>query len=172
MNTRTIQTKIWDDSFFFNLSSEEKLFFIYLFTNMKVTKVGIYELPERFIIFQLGLSKEKIAKYKKKFESDRKYFFFKDWVFINNFHIHNSFNSLPNIVSSFNREFDEIPKEIKDYFFVTLNLKYKKPLREKKAEAVNDTVMDTDTDNSLPPRLPPRLGKQMTEDVDPNDIPF
>lgn len=82
MKTRIIHTKIWDDSFFINLSKPARYLFFYLITNHRINLCGIYELPERKILFETSFSKEEFNKFRKELEP--KIFFYKDWVYVVN----------------------------------------------------------------------------------------
>ena len=53
---RQIHVKIWKDTWFSELSSPHKLFFVYLFSNEMASISGIYELPKRIMSFESGLS--------------------------------------------------------------------------------------------------------------------
>ena len=100
MKYRQINTNFWDDGYILELTDKEKLFFLYIFTNPKVNMVGIYELPDRIIISTLGATLGKVSGLKKKFERDKKFSFYKGWVFIHNFSVHNHYSSAPNVVKT------------------------------------------------------------------------
>lgn len=55
-NYRQINTRVWSDSWFCELETDEKLAFIYLFSNESTSISGMYELPIRKIAFDVGLS--------------------------------------------------------------------------------------------------------------------
>lgn len=59
-NFRQVHTKIWKDAWFMELSSTNKLFFVYLFTNELASISGIYELPQRVMSFESGLTNKEI----------------------------------------------------------------------------------------------------------------
>ena len=69
---RSINTKIWDDVWFESLTSEEKLVWLYLLTNKNTNMLGVYELSEKKIAFEIGLPLENIRKAFKSFESQKK----------------------------------------------------------------------------------------------------
>ena len=78
-NYRQIHTKIWRDNWFLDLEPDEKLLFIYLFSNDNSNLAGIYELNERIIQLETGLDKTRIHEILKKFELNDKVYF-KDGV--------------------------------------------------------------------------------------------
>ena len=52
---RQIHTRIWKDSWFLALNPDQKLLFIYLFSNERASVAGVYELPLQVICFETGL---------------------------------------------------------------------------------------------------------------------
>jgi hypothetical protein len=60
MTERSIDTAIWSDSWFQELTPPQKLLFIYLWTNPRCSSAGIYEVSVRSISFDIGLPQEVI----------------------------------------------------------------------------------------------------------------
>jgi hypothetical protein len=58
---RQIHTRIWDDPWFQDLLPEEKLLFIYLFSNERAALCGLYELSLKTMAFETGLRKDAIT---------------------------------------------------------------------------------------------------------------
>lgn len=183
MKYRHINTEFWSDEYIFELNDKELKTFIYLFTNEKANMVGIYKLSEPVTLFTLHLEKTEYEKIKNKFETDRKYFFYKGWVYVVNNHKHVFYSSAPNIIKAFCAEFNRIPKEVKNYFLNLKKLEFQTPISKKKEkitineemEMVMEREMEMEMESRLPPTLPPTLGKytdvELNEDVDPNIIP-
>ena len=71
-NYRQIHTQIWRDNWFLDLEPDEKLLFIYLFSNDNSNLAGLYELHEKIIALETGLAKERIHEIIAKFEADKK----------------------------------------------------------------------------------------------------
>src|SRR4051794_26307238 len=115
MRYRQINTNFWDDGYVLNLNQKEKLSFLYFFTNPKVNICGIYELPDKSIRYTLDLTVEELEDIKRKFQNDKKYSFYKGWIYINNFTDHNTFSTADNILNTFKKEFDGVPLAIKQY---------------------------------------------------------
>lgn len=163
-------TRLWEDSYISTLSYKEKLFFIYLISNSRVNKVGIYELPDKYIKADLDLSDGEIVEMKKKFEADNKFHFYKGWVYIVNFAKHNKFSTAENIIKDFKREFDNIPKEVKDYFILKKGLGYIIPIENtdkvRLSLDVSVMVIVIVIVNRVGGILPPTLQKEEKVDVD------
>lgn len=171
MKYRQIATSIWEDDYILNLSDREFRAFIYFFSNHKVNMVGIYELPDVIIRYTLGATLDEISEIKKKFERDRKYFFYNGWVYINNFHKHNSFSSAPSVMNTYLKEFNSIPQDVLKHFLVNLELKYIPTIVKKdkvsKLNTVMVMVMVMDKEGYPYPRIE---AKSINEDVNPDDV--
>jgi len=89
-NYRQIHTKIWRDNWFLELDTDEKLLFIYLFSNDNSNLAGIYELNERIIQLETGLDKTRIREILNKFELANKVHFRDGIVWIVNMHKYHS----------------------------------------------------------------------------------
>ena len=167
MKYRQINTNFWEDGYILDLTNEEKIFFIYIFTNDKVNMTGIYELPDRVISSTLGATLGVVAELKKKFTKDNKFSFYKGWVFIHNFSVHNHYSSAPNVVKTFVKDFNSIPEDVRGYFFTTLKLSYILPIEDMDIVMVMDKVMD-----KYPTPYPRIEAKGGEERVNPDDIPI
>lgn len=74
-NYRQIHTQIWRDNWFLDLEPDEKLLFIYLFSNDNSNLAGLYELHDRIIMLETGLDSSRIKEIVTKFESAGKVFY-------------------------------------------------------------------------------------------------
>jgi hypothetical protein len=156
MKYRQMETKFWEDEYILELTNKEREFFLYLFTNHKVTMCGIYELSDKTILYTLGGSLGELAELKKKLQSDGKYAFYKGWVYIMNFNKYNSFSPAENIEKAFVKDFNAIPAEIINHFFNDLNLQYAIP-----ENYITDIVMDKDKDKGVGGRVGGRVGMRL-----------
>jgi len=75
---RQIYTEFWSDSFIFELTSEEKFFYLYLLSNTKSTQSGIYEISEKFIAIETGYSIDKVEELIERFCDYEKILYNKD----------------------------------------------------------------------------------------------
>ena len=132
MKTRIIYTRFWHDNYISELDLKEKLVFIYLITNEKVNICGIYELPDKYIRFDLDLKQTELDKIKQKFTEDNKFLFIDGWVKITNYDIYNKFTGEKNETAK-EKELALIPERIIEYQYSidrvspktdTLNNKY------------------------------------------------
>lgn len=74
-NYRQIHTQIWRDNWFLDLEPDEKLLFIYLFSNDSTNLAGIYEIHERVIQLETGLDKKRIEEILNRFEREGKVYY-------------------------------------------------------------------------------------------------
>lgn len=78
-------TAFWEDAWISELDATEKYFYIYLFTNPRSNIIGFFQLPERRICFDTGLSPEIVKTLLKKFQDDyKKIHYDHEWVFVKN----------------------------------------------------------------------------------------
>lgn len=71
-NYRQIHTQIWRDNWFLELKPDEKLLFIYLFSNDNSNLAGIYEIHESIIALETGLRPARIREILVKLEASNK----------------------------------------------------------------------------------------------------
>lgn len=128
MKTRIVHTKFWEDSFVCSLDSEEKLFFLYLLTNARIGLTGIYELQDRYIIFDLGIksddplfvknpskAEDKLQRMKEKLQKEDKIYFVDGYVAIKNAKKYNDYSKgSENQQNAYYREIDMIPPKVID----------------------------------------------------------
>ena len=114
MKTRIIYTRFWHDNYISELTPKQKLTFIYLITNEKVNVCGIYELPDKYIKFDLDLKQTELDKIKQKFMNDGKFVFIDGWIKILNYEIYNKFVGEKNKVAK-KKEMSLIPIKIREF---------------------------------------------------------
>lgn len=108
--TRYIKTDFWSDSFIETLSTEEKLLFIYLFTNERVDLCGIYEISIKKIAFESWIDLKKVETIIEKFTKKDKVYYIDWYIYIKNFVKHLSLN--PSITLWIERSRNALPKHI------------------------------------------------------------
>jgi hypothetical protein len=109
-NYRQIHTKIWKDGWFINLSPEEKLLFIYLFSNERACLAGIYELPLCVIAFETGLTEERVRDCLDAFAKAEKAFYENGVVWIVNLIRYNAHSlTNPKIRGNIESSLEEVP---------------------------------------------------------------
>ena len=113
--TRYIKTDFWSDQFIEWLSVEEKLLYIYLFSNEKVDLCGAYEISLKKISFETGISIKNvelaIIEFSKKWKV-----FYRDWyIFMKNFTKH--LTKSPSIDQWIERSKNALPKPIQDLIY-------------------------------------------------------
>lgn len=109
---RSINTRMWSDKWFEELTPSQKLLWIYLLTNQMTNMLGVYEISFRKISFETGLPGDTITKAFEGFERDRKAFYIDGFVVLTNWLKNQSLNS--NMKVSALRTFDLLPKSLRD----------------------------------------------------------
>lgn len=116
MDTRKLQTKIWTDSWFMDLSRAGKVLFLYTLTNKNVNLTGIYECNDRVISFETGLAAGELEAAKE--ELAGKVDFHKDWVRVRNQLRYDPIKGdKNNLWIAYEKQLEAIPDHIKDYFY-------------------------------------------------------
>jgi len=81
---RQIHTQIWKDEWFIELEPEEKLFFVYLFSNDLASISGLYKTPIRVMSNETGIDMKRIGVILKKFQDDGRVYYGEGTLFIKN----------------------------------------------------------------------------------------
>ena len=92
-NFRQIHVSIWKDPWFLDLEPNEKLLFIYLFSNESASLAGIYELAFKVICFETSLPAKYVKDTLEKFEKSEKVFFRDGIVWVKNLRKYNGSSS-------------------------------------------------------------------------------
>lgn len=115
MQTRILQTRIYRDSWFNELTPIEKLTFIYLLTNEYVTLIWLYECPDKRILYELGISQSQLNSCKEKFSTDGRVAFKEGWVFLVNSYKYETYSGDKN-ESAKQKMLSTISKSILDWY--------------------------------------------------------
>jgi len=113
MKTRVVQTRFWKDEYITQLSSEEKLIFLFLLTNETIGMTGIYQVYPQEIALWCGTTEEKARKVLDKLTSDKKIIYKDGWIRVMNHSRYQNYNS-GNRKNSFKKEMSLIPQYIKE----------------------------------------------------------
>jgi hypothetical protein len=109
--SRIINTKFWSDCFIQTLTSEEKLFFLYLLTNEHTEISGIYEISLKTIEFDSGIKQEKILKFLDSLSKAKKVYYVDGYIIIKNFSKHQQTN--PKVSEGIKRSFELLPASLR-----------------------------------------------------------
>ena len=107
-NFRQIHVSIWKDSWFLDLEPDEKLLFIYLFSNESTSLSGIYKLPTKVICFETGIDSARFHEIMDKFAKDGKVYHEGDIIWTVNMRKFHATKSIKVIVRISN-DIDMIP---------------------------------------------------------------
>ena len=110
---RYLSTSFWDDAWIQELTSIEKLVYLYLLTNPLTSIAGIYQITIRRMAFDISLPEKTILEIIEKFTVDRKaYFLFNEWIIIPNWTKHQNFNDKSNVKTGIDSILLELPNKI------------------------------------------------------------
>lgn len=102
-------TKIWKDDWFYGLSQNARLLFLYLITNESIGFTGCYEISDRQIIFDTKITN--LDKVKE--ELSPKVRFYGGWVYVTNSQGYNGFVG-DSFEIALKKEEETIPENIKN----------------------------------------------------------
>ena len=85
MAERGFQTELWTDSFIQGLSPEDKLLFIYLWTNKHCNQAGLYEITLKTIAFDTGLPLESLSEHLSQLEPKVVWYPEQNLIWVKNF---------------------------------------------------------------------------------------
>ena len=144
MISRLIYSKIWTDDFFAELTPIEKLLFFYFLTNEKINILHLYEVPQREIAFDTGLTAEEIENTKNKFQAKGKLYFYKNYVYIANASRYQEYTGDKNEKAKLNLT-RQLPKDVLDWYYNILDRGIDTPLIPSKIEIKTEIVNDIET---------------------------
>jgi len=119
VKTRIIHTKFWDDDVVENFSPWAKYLFLYLLTNHRIGLTGVYEITDRVMLFDTGLSKDQLNEAKEELQAADRVRFYENWVYVVNAQKNNGYFG-EKLDPAVKKEFNRIPKGILD----TLSIHY------------------------------------------------
>lgn len=105
---RQIHTQIWKDEWVIELDPDEKLFFIYLFSNDLASISGLYKIPVRAMVNETGIPKDKIESMLAKFQADGKVFYGDNTLFIKNMMRYHK-NASPKTIEKIRKDVELVP---------------------------------------------------------------
>lgn len=120
MKTRILQTKIWKDPYFCELSAQEKLLFLYLLTNDKVNILHCYEITHREISFDTGIPTTIVEKICEKFGAEQRFGFYKGWVHLVNAYKYETYMGEKNELAK-DKLLKEMSKDVLDWYNTILD---------------------------------------------------
>lgn len=150
---RNIFTRIWNDKWFVTLDIDEKLLFIYLFSNERASICGMYELPLRTIVFETGIEKNRVLQILDRLQIDKKVFYVDEVIWIVNFQKYNNSGNSAKVKIRITKDIEMTPDgEIKKMYcksnnipYPKLNIPYPKKFHDTDTEKIQKRK-DTDTE--------------------------
>lgn len=113
MKTRILHTRIWNDSFFSELTIEGKILFLFLITNEEIGLTGAYECSNRIISFNTGIPMANLEKTKQELTS--KFVFIEDWVIVKNANKYTNYSSTLMMKKAYDKEYNFLPKQVQKH---------------------------------------------------------
>lgn len=105
---RQIHVLIWDDDWFCQLSSDDKVVFIWLFSNRRASVSGLYQFTEFICSRETGLSMESVKSSIKRLVADKKIYVEGEWVWVKNLRKYNYYKN-DNADKRIQKDLDQLP---------------------------------------------------------------
>ncbi len=105
---RQIHTSIWDDDWFCQLTSDEKIVFVWLFSNRRASVSGIYKFTEFICSRETGISLPDVKKAVQRLIEDQKIYIEGEWVWVKNLRKYNDSKS-PNSYKRIAADLEMLP---------------------------------------------------------------
>ena len=112
---RYISTSFWDDEWIAALDPSEKLLYMYFLTNPLTNIAGVYEITFRRISFDTGFNFEMIEKIIKRFQKDKKAYYFNKYIILPTWPKHQKWEERSQIKKGIVNCLKALPQEIFEY---------------------------------------------------------
>jgi DnaD/phage-associated family protein len=152
---RNIYTRTWNDKWFVTLDIDEKLLFIYLFSNERASVCGMYELPLRTIVFETGINADRVLQILDRLQKDKKVYYSEEVIWIVNFQKYNNSGNSIKVITRAKKDVEMTPDgEIKKLYCKANKIPYPKsniPYPEKFNDTDTEMIQkrnDTETEIS------------------------
>lgn len=167
---RQIHTTMWQDNWFSELDPADKLFWVYLLTNIKTNQSGVYEYSERQASFDTGLSRKEIAGALQRFREAGRVLYSQDTheIMIANWMKYNSARS-PKVAAVIDRELGDIKSREFELKVIMAAQQYEYPIRAELPPS--DTVSDDDGEERIPYGYPIDTVSQPASSPEPASSP-
>lgn len=147
MTFRQIHTQIWKDDYFLELAPEEKLLFIYLFSNENTSLTGLYKISMRVICFETGLDQRFVADTLSKFEQAGKVCYENNLMWVINMRKYHETRS-PTIKTAIAKDLARIPDCPLKKRYLSGDIPYAYPMHTDVYHTIPEA--EEDTANTIP----------------------
>jgi len=149
---RSINTAIWDDPYIRNLSIKEKLIWMYMLSNRLTTMAGIYEITIDKIGFDTNVKFDFIKSTFKKFEQDKKIYYYENYLVMRN-HLKNHHMNT-NMEKGAMKVINDLPDNVKIFLFDSVK-KVPKTFDKLRRIMLNKEIIIDDNEPDKPPEETP-----------------
>lgn len=144
---RPVNIEFWQDEFVLELSSEQKLTYIFLLTNRRTTQCGIYNIGLTIAQLELQFSEEKIKEHLKFFQEKGKLLYNNEnkEIMLLNWHKYNNTHNHKNIRICINKEL----KRIKTTEFINTFYEICQGICREEPELLKEIFKDVEVSNEI-----------------------
>lgn len=139
-NYRQIHVSIWKDAWFLSLTPEEKLLFVYLFSNSETNMAGIYKIAFPVICFETCLSGEFVKESLEKFENEEKIMYGDGVMWVKNMTKYHQSKS-PKVAVGIQNDLENIPYcDVKIQYLYSINTESQQEQEQEENNNNNNNV--------------------------------
>ena len=121
MKARQIQTRYWDDGFISTAQWQSRYVYLYILTCSAINLTGIFQLSDRKISFETGLSNEDVEIGLQELAVHKKVLSYRGWVYVPNSFKNNRYWKSSKVVEAWEIEFSQINSEALSFFEQEMN---------------------------------------------------
>jgi len=140
---RQIHVLIWDDDWFCQLSSDDKVVFIWLFSNRRASVSGLYQFTEFICSRETGIPIENVRKAIKHLVDDKKIYVEGEWVWVKNLRKYNYYKN-DNADKRIQKDLDQLPDNGLKHAYIA----YYKPL-DSPCEAPTTPLLEQEHEHDI-----------------------
>ena len=146
MKARQFQSRFWDDEFVVDATWQTRLAFVYLLTCSPMNMCGIFQLSDRKIIFDTGLSEADFEIAKEELSVNKKVVFKGGWVFVANAFKNCKVWKSPTNWNAWEEDILKVKPEVMDYFNTAMDTdiytSQKQEIEKQKQEQLRKKIED------------------------------
>ena len=122
MRARQVQSRFWDDEFVVEATWQSRYVFMYLLTCPAINMSGIFQISDKKIAFETGLSDEDVMIAKEELSEHKKVLFHEGWIYIVNAFKNCKVWKSPMCWDAWEEEWSKVSQAIREHFNTTMDI--------------------------------------------------
>lgn len=169
MKARQIQARFWDDNFVQEATWQARYVFIYLLTCLPINMSGVFQLTDKKIVFETGLSEPDFLIGKEELVLNKKVLFCDGWVFVVNAFKNCKVWKSESNWNSWKEEWSKVKQEVREKFNTDVGtdvyLGQKQEIEIQKQEALEKKEKNKNVSQMMTKEETEQLLNELPEDL-------